>query len=424
MNKIGIFLLKRGLFFFKKDFFSQDFLAGWVVSCVSLPLSIALALASGVPPVLGIISAVVGGTLCSFLGAVSLSVSGPGNTLVLFLFSLTQVHGFEMLPGLVFMCGLLQFFSGKLGLGKMIHHLPSSFLEGVTAGMGVLIFISGFPLLCGLPRIPQETTVSLLLRLAHSFPIFSFWSLLLGLGSLSLVLFCSIKWPRFPISLFLTIFATTAVFYFQLPVSLLGPTSLFIPGIQLDRLWILPWPIWWKNVALFYFFASFETLLSARVCLLEEGKKRTSAISIANLFNREWMAQGIGNMAVSFLGGLPVVGAIGRSALNMQVGAKTFRASFFSALLILFWLGIFSSWIEKIPHPVLAGIVMSVGLRMFQWKRFFHFSKFHQLHRIDNLHYLITFLVTLLADLSTGIEIGLLLALIIFGIRKFLPQVR
>lgn len=391
----------------------QDLIAGITVACIAIPLSLAIALASGVAPAVGLVTAIVAGIVCALFGGTSLAVSGPAAAMSILIADVVQKHGMNGLLWVGLGCGVLQLLSGVLRFGRLIRLIPTPVVAGFTAGIGAIILIGQLPRAFGLPAPDQSHVFDVISHLKEFFPKIQFSALVLAFGTLALTVLLPRYAPRLPASLVAVIFASSIAVFFDLNVETIGSIPDSLPSPK------LPLPIWGDlnsagilsligTIITVFALASLETLLSASVV------DRLNRLAKRHDPNLELFGQGLGNIATSLFGGIPVTGVIARSALNIQAGAQTRRASIFHALVLLGAVYWFAPWISRIPISVLAGILFSVALRMLHPREFLLIWK---ASKAEAFTYMITFATIIFVDLIAGVQAGVIAALGIVAFR-------
>jgi carbonic anhydrase len=394
--------------FLSPKYFREDLIAGVTVSCIAIPLSLAIALASGVPPAVGLVTAIIAGVVCALFGGTPLAVSGPAAAMAILIADVVQKYGVSGLLFVGFVCGVLQILSGITGLGRLIRLVPVPVIAGFTAGIGAIIFIGQLPRALGLPPPDQSHVIDVITHISELIGQARPAALGLTLSTLFITFFLPKLYTKLPAPLIAVMATSIIAIGFDLNVEKIGqiPSSLPLP-----RLPTFP-QVNWLDLAsasfIVYALASLETLLSSSaVDKLSRTAKRHDS-------DQEMIGQGFGNIASSLFGGIPVTGVIARSALNVQAGAKTRRSSIIHSLTLLATVYLFAPWMSKIPISVLAGVLFSVALRMM------HTRELVQLWRTSKaeaLTYGITFFTIIFFDLIMGVQAGLLAALVIAAIQ-------
>jgi SulP family sulfate permease len=330
--------------------FSSDIVAGLTVACVALPLNLALALASGVPASMGLISGVIAGLVAALLGGVRLQVTGPEAALVPAVLVIAREHGVAGVVVATCMCGLLQILLGFGRVAAFVRFVPLPVVRGFMAGIGVLILVYQLPVLLG------AASGASLLDAANGWTWFA--SLALG-GTAAL---CMLWIPGFG-TLFGLALATSASILVRFAGPRVGalPSELPLPRLPdltgIDMGALVPLVL---SLALL---ASLGSMLSAAAlqALLKQPARGAA-------YDRELVAQGVANLACGLFGGLPVMGAIVRSAVNVQAGARTRSASCIHAVLLLAALLFGGALVSRVPDAALAAILIVVGVRLMDLK--------------------------------------------------------
>lgn len=402
-------LLKEWKELFNPKYLRQDVVAGFSVACIAIPLSLAIALASGVEPALGLTSAVVAGIVCALFGAAPLAVSGPAAAMAVLLATITQKFG---LGGLLFVgcgAGFLQIVTGALGAGRFARLVPAPVIMGFVAAIGAIILIGQLPRALGLTPPDQAHVIHVLRDIGEEIKNTNIKDLLIVLSTLALIFILPKVSRRIPAELIAVIVPSVAL-------ALLGFNEETIA--QIPRTWPAPklpqapaGDYFEILTAIFmvYVVASLKTLLTASAIDKISDKPQNYDP------DQELIGQGMGNIATTFFGGLPVASVITRSTLNVQSGAKTRRAAITQALILAGLVMAFSPLISKIPVAVLAGVLLSVALKMLNPKEFLNLWK---ANRVEAYIYLVTFLTMICLDLMVGVQAGIVAALLIAAVRS------
>jgi carbonic anhydrase len=385
----------------------EDLLAGVTVASVAIPLSLAIAVASGVPPVLGLISAVVGSIVVACLNGTPLGVSGPAAAIAVLVGAIVKNHG---LDGLIFaglVAGGLQLLTGLFGLGRLVRLTPSTVVHGFTAGIGAIIIVQQLPRALGFPA-PDESHILAVLANAGNYIV---GADLRSVGIAALVIAIAVvvpkKFPRAPALLLAVIVPSALAALLGLSVPTIGALPSELPSLALPSFGGFALGPLLGDALVLYLVASLETLLSsAAVDRMTPGNRHDP--------DQELIGQGIGNMVVSCMGGLPVTGVIARSALNVQSGAKTRRSAFFSGFGVLVAVVLLAPFMARIPMAALAGVLLVVGARMVNPSTFRHLLR---VSRADAAVFLVTFVVIVGVDLLAGVQAGIAAALVIAAVR-------
>lgn len=388
--------------------FRHDIVAGIIVGIVALPLAIAFAIASGVSPEKGLITAVVAGFLISVLGGSRVQIGGPTGAFVVIVYDIVLKHGIEGLYVATFLGGIILCALGFARFGSAIKFIPYPVIIGFTSGIAVIIFTSQIKDLLGLRMgaLPAEFFEKWRLLFEHMHTVNGL-SILLSLATVGIILGLK-RWSRrIPGSFIAIVITTLAVQWLQLPVetigSRFGEIPRHIPPAQ--------WPQFnWHNLNdllrpafTIAILAGIESLLSAVVADGMIGGKHRS--------NMELVAQGIANIVSPLFGGIPATGAIARTATNVHSGGRTPIAGIVHALTLLLIMLLFGKWASLIPLATLAGILVIVAYRMGEWHSFAMILK---APRNDAIILIVTFLLTIIFDLTVAVEIGIILAALLF----------
>ena len=391
--------------------FLADVLAGITVGLVALPLAMAFAIASGVAPQSGLYCAIVAGFLISALGGSSTQIGGPTGAFVVVVFGIVARYGPDGLYMCTVMAGIILVLLGVTGLGTAVKFIPRPVVVGFTNGIAVIIASTQIKDFFGIKvdNVPG-VFLSRIEVLARNFRSFSFMETGLGLLSIFVILLFMRyvkKVPGYIVALFL---GTAVVVIFKLPVETIGtrfggiPSGLphmTIPNFRFDLMRPLISPA--ITVAML---GAIESLMSAVVSDRMSGDKHNP--------NAELVAQGVANIISPLFGGLPATGAIARTATNVRSGAKTPVAGMTHALALLAIVLFAAPLARFIPLSVLAGILFVVAYNMGEWHEIPELLK---LSRLDIGTWLVTFLLTVFADLTVAVEAGMIMAALIF-IRK------
>ncbi|MFN3660434.1 MAG: SulP family inorganic anion transporter, partial [Brevinematales bacterium] len=401
-------VLKEG---YTLKMFWQDLSAGVLVGIVALPLAIAFAIASGVKPEQGLYTAIVAGFLISFLGGSRVQIGGPTGAFVIIVAGIMQQYGYDGLAVATFIAGFLLILMGLLRLGSVIRFIPHPVTVGFTAGIAVIIFTSQIKDFFGLaiPNLPAEF-VSKIESYIHHIETINPWAVLIGGISFLIILLWPKVFRKIPGSLVAILVSTALVQIFNLPVETIGQRYGSVPNmLPTPRIPHISWEIIQKmfspavTIALL---AGIESLLSAVVADGMLGTRHRS--------NMELIAQGIANIASPIFGGIPATGAIARTATNIKNGGRTPVAGMIHAITLLLILLFFGKWAELIPLASLAAVLMKVAINMSEYHVF---AAIFKTTKSDIAVLLTTFLLTVFIDLTVAIEVGIVLASLLFMYR-------
>jgi SulP family sulfate permease len=384
--------------------FRKDMLAALTVAIVALPLSMAIAVASGVSPERGLYAAVIGGFLVSALGGSRYQIGGPAGAFIVLVAATTTKFGLDGLLLTVFMSGLMLTVIGMLRLGSLIRYMPHAVTVGFTCGIAVTIFASQIKDLGGL-KLPAAEPGPLLPKLAvlaQALPTISPAAIVLGIGSAALIFLLRRLLPNWPGMLIAVVLATLAAWLLGLPVETIGsrfgqlPDGL--PGPRMPSLTISSVLAVLPAALSFTLLGAVESLLSAKVADGMTGRKHR--------YNMEVVAQGVANVASAIFGGISVTGTIARTATNIRAGACSPVAGMMHALFVLIFMVVASPLASFIPLSALAGVLVVVCWNMAEKDDFLLLLRDWRGGSV----LMATFALTLIEDLTVGIVAGCVLA--------------
>jgi SulP family sulfate permease len=388
--------------------FLRDLIAGVTVGLVALPLAMAFAIASGLTPQAGIYCAVVTGFLISALGGSRTQIGGPTGAFVVVVAGIVAVHGVDGLFMCTMMAGLLLIVLGATGMGTAVKFIPRPIVIGFTNGIAVLIASTQIKDFFGLKIDKVPGVFSLRMEtIAANFHTLSYAATALGVGTLVTLLVCRAASNRIPGPIVAMVAGTVAVFALKLPVETIGtrfggiPSGLphfAVPHFRFDLIHGLLGPAF--TVAML---GAIESLMSAVVADRMSNDHHNP--------NVELMAQGVANIVSPLFGGLPATGAIARTATNIRVGAKTPVAGMIHALTLVCVLLFAAPLTSYIPMAALAAILLVVSYNMGEWREIPQLLK---LTKTDISIWLVTFALTVFADLTVAVEAGMILAALLF----------
>jgi SulP family sulfate permease len=388
--------------------FFHDLLAGITVGLVALPLAMAFGIASGVTPQAGLYTAVVAGFLISALGGSRTQIGGPTGAFVVIVAGIVLRFGISGLAMVTLMAGILILLMGLTGLGAAVRFIPRMVVIGFTNGIAILIASTQLKDFFGLRvgAVPSEFLPRIRLLLAHAASV-NWTALALGLGTLAILLLMPRFTKRVPASIVALLVCTGVSFFFHLPVETIGSRFGGIPrGLppfafpDLHSEHILPLIPAAFTVALL---AALESMLSAVVADGMTGDRHNS--------NVELVAQGIANILSPLFGGIPATGAIARTATNIRAGARTPVSGIIHALTLLAILLVAAPLASYIPLATLAAVLFVVAYNMGEW------DEIGGILRMDATAisvWLVTFALTVFADLTVAVGIGLALAALLY----------
>lgn len=408
MNKIfepKLFtLLKSGI---SKEQLISDIFAGIVVGIVALPLAIAFAVASGVSPEKGLVTAVVAGFIISFLGGSRVQIGGPTGAFIVIVYAIVEKYGVEGLIISTVMSGIILVIFGLLRLGTLLKYFPHPLIVGFTSGIAVVIFSTQVKDALGLEieKLPSEFFEKWSTYFSNIGTI-NLYALIITAATIVITLYSRKITTKIPGSFIAIIFITFIVQAADIPVTTIesffgeipNTFSFSLPTFEISTLYIYLAPA--LTIAVL---GGVESLLSAVVA--------DGMISANHRSNTELIAQGVANIVTPFFGGIPATGAIARTATNVKNGGRTPIAGIVHALTLLLIMLVFASYAKLIPMACLAGILIVVSYNMSEWRSFVSILRGSH---FDIIVLLSTFLLTVFVDLTVAIEIGVVLSSLLF----------
>ena len=396
--------LKNG---YDKQTLVQDLLAGVIVGIVALPLAIAFGIASGATPEAGILTAIVAGFIISFFGGSKVQIGGPTGAFIVIVYGIIQEYGMSGLCIATFMAGAFLILMGVLHLGTIIKYIPYPIVVGFTSGIALTIFATQIKDLFGLQieSVPAGFIDKWAVYFQHLDTV-SWWSLLIGVGSILIIVFTPKISRKIPGSL-VAIIIMTVVCLILRGVGVEGIETIGdrfsistelpqaeVPRINWDSITRLAQP-----AMVIAMLGAIESLLSAAVADGVIGDRHDS--------NQELVAQGIANMVSPLFGGIPATGAIARTMTNINNGGRTPIAGIAHAIVLALIYLFLMPLVKFIPMACLAGILVVVSYNMSEWRSFKAILKNP---KSDIIVLLVTFFLTVIFDLTVAIEVGVLIA--------------
>lgn len=395
---------------YTKEQFLKDLTAGIIVAIIALPLSIALALASGVGPEQGIYTAIVAGFVISMLGGSHVQIAGPTAAFATIVAGIVAENGMEGLAAATILAGIILVIMGFCRFGSLIRFIPFTITTGFTAGIAVTIAIGQMKDFFGVTYpegMPVTETTEKLKAFISGWGTLNTDALIVGLVCLAVLIIAPRITERIPGSLFAVIVGILMVKLLPLKVNTIGDLytiSSSLPALHMPKLsfgmlrTVLP------DAFTIAILAAIESLLSCVVADGMTGKKHRS--------NMELVAQGVGNIASALFGGIPATGAIARTAANVKNGGRTPVAGMVHGAVLLLILVVLMPYVGLIPMPAIAAVLFMVAYNMCQWRNFLRLLRTAPKSDITVL--VITFVLTIVFDLVVAIEIGMLLACLLF----------
>jgi MFS superfamily sulfate permease-like transporter len=404
-----------------KENFISDSLSGFIVFLLALPLSLGIAKASDFPPIMGLVTAIIGGIFVSLLSGSKLTIKGPAAGLIVILVGAVAdfgggENGWHLALGAIVVAGFIQVLFGVFKLGKLADFFPLSAIHGMLAAIGLIIIAKQIPILLDVE--PMLTKGKSPLELIANIPNFIIHldpkATIIGVVSLAIM----IGWQYIKHDFIKKIPAPLIVLIIAIPAELMMDFQHTEPAYALVHIGNLMENIkvnvdfsgihqigtFIKYVIMFALVGTLESLLTVKAIDMVDPYKRKSNT------NQDLIAVGIGNMIAGFLGGLPMISEVARSSNNVTNGAKTRWANFFHGFFILIFVLLASHLIELIPNTALAAMLITVGIKLSHPKEFIHIFK---IGKEQLAIFLITIFFTLVEDLLVGIGVGILLKILI-----------
>lgn len=393
---------------YSKEQFLKDVISGVIVAIIALPLSIALALASGVRPEQGLYTAIIAGFVVAFLGGSRVQIAGPTAAFATIVAGIVATEGMDGLIIATVMAGILLILMGIFRFGTLIKYIPNTITTGFTFGIAITIVIGQLKDFMGLTftESPVES-IDKMKEVIHSISTFNIQAFAVGMLALAILIFWPKKLNKIPASFVSVIVCALVVQLAHLKVNTVGdlytissalPTPN-IPQVSLARIQaLLP------NAFTIAVLAAIESLLS---CVVSDGM-----IGSKHRSNMEIIAQGAGNIASALFGGIPATGAIARTAANIKNGGRTPIAGMVHSIVILLILVLLMPYASMIPMPTIAAILFVVAYNMSGWRTIV--DTIRTAPKSDVLILLVTLILTVVFDLVVAIGVGLVLASLLF----------
>lgn len=387
----------------------KDLLAGLVVGVIAIPLGMGFAIASGVKPEYGIYTTIIAGIIVSMLGGSKFQIAGPTGAFIPVLLGIVMTYGYENLLIAGILAGIMLYLMGLFKLGSLIQYIPQSVTIGFTAGIAVTIFTGQLGNLFGLTDMEKHE--NFIPNMQEFFTHLSDWdgySLLTAAICLGLILLVQRFMPKVPGALVGLIGASIiAALFFPGQVATIGSTygaiSSSLPSFHLPSFEINNWINMLQPAFVIAMLGGIESLLSAVVADGMSGDRHDS--------NKELRAQGIANIVTPLFGGIPATGAIARTATNIKSGAVSKLSGVIHGIVVLLVLLLFAPYASAIPLAAMAPVLMLVAWNMSERKEFAHILS---TRTGDSIILVVTFLLTVFANLTLAVEVGLLVAVLLF----------
>ena len=398
--------------------FMSDFIAGIIVAIIALPLSIALAIASGASPEQGLYTAIVAGFVIALFGGSRVNISGPTAAFATIVAGIIATDGMSGLVIATVMAGIILIIMGICRMGGLIKYIPHSITVGFTSGIAVTILAGQLKDFFGL-TFPEGThaveTMEKFEAVIKNFGTVNLWSVIVGILALAILIF----WPKvskkIPGSLIAVIFGVIIVKLFNIEVNTIGdlytisnaPPKFSMPEFELSAI-----PALIPSAFTIAILAAIESLLS---CVVSD-----SMIDDKHNSNTELIAQGMGNIASGLFGGIPATGAIARTAANVKNGGRSPISGIVHAITLLLILVILMPYAAWIPMPVIAAILFHVAYNMSEWRKFVKICKTEKWTEI--LVLVLTFALTVIFDLVVAIITGMIVYYVLKLINKIVKK--
>jgi MFS superfamily sulfate permease-like transporter len=407
----------------------KDLLAGFLVFLLALPLSLGIAMASGFPPIAGLLTAIVGGVVVTWLGSADLTIKGPAaGMIVIVIGAVTELGGDDVVLGyrralaVGVVAAAVQIVMALLKAGKLGDFFPSNVVHGMLAAIGVIIVSKQVHIALGVmphSKEPLELLAEIPASVVHANPEIA---LIGGLALLMLVVVPLLpgRLRRLPAAFLVLGIAIPLAIYFHLSVDHdydfagasfhVGPNQLVpLSGSLIDAIVFPDFSVVWtaaslKYVVMYALVGTIESLLSVKAADQLDPDHHESDL------NKDLLATGVGNLIVSFIGGLPMISEIVRSSANIKAGATSRRANFFHGVILLFFVAVLPFVLKQIPLAALAAMLVYTGLILASPKEFVHMFRIGPEQLVV---FLTTFLVTLATDLLVGVAAGIVVKLLI-----------
>lgn len=398
---------------YTKEQFIKDVIAGIIVAIIALPLSIALALASGVTPEKGIYTAIIAGFLISFFGGSRVQISGPTAAFATIVAGIVAKNGMDGLIVATVLAGIILILMGLLKFGSLIKFIPYTITTGFTSGIAITIVVGQIKSFLGLttdPNVNAIETVEKIEEVIRHIGTINWSAVIVGAVCLAIL----IIWPMLPgflkkipaslIAVFAGIFMVSGLKMDVKTIGELYTITSDLPSFQIPSFSFATVRNVLPDAFTIAILAAIESLLS---CVVAD-----SMVNSRHRSNMELVAQGIGNVGSALFGGIPATGAIARTAANVKNGGRTPIAGMVHAVVLLLILVVLMPYAGLIPMPTIAAILFMVAYNMSEWRKFVHLCK--TAPKSDILVLVLTFVLTVMFDLVVAIEVGMVLTAILF----------
>jgi carbonic anhydrase len=399
---------------FSGRYLKEDLRAGLTVAAIAIPFTLAIALASGVSPNMGMVTAILAGVVCALFGGTPLTISGPAVAMSVLIANAVSQYGLGGMLLIGLMVGILQVLTGVLGMGRIVRFVPLPVAAGFTSGIGAIIFIWQLPRALGLVSPDENHVVDVLTHLGQLIHEFHPGALVLAALTLGMSLGLPRVWPRLPAPLIAVGLCTLINVGLNLEADTVGQMSRFLPTPQLPH---LPegnlMPLLGTALAV-YALGSLETLFAGAAV-------NRVVRDLRHDTDQDMVGQGLGNAVVALFGGIPITGVTVRSTTNAQAGARTRRSSIIHSVALLAVLAFCAPFLAYIPIASLAGVLLFLALRMMHLREL---KALWKVSRTDAAIFAVTFITIVLVDFTLGVQAGILAALAIAAVRMSQTQGR
>src|SRR5690625_1760575 len=384
-------------------------IAGITVGVVAIPLGMAFAIASGVSPEYGIYTTIIAGLIVAIFGGSHFQIAGPTGAFIPILLAIVLQYGYEDLLVAGMLAGIMLIIMAVFKFGSLITYIPRSVTIGFTSGIAVIIFTGQLENFFGFENIEKKQYFHQnMLEIVKNFHTINYYSIILAIVGLLLIIFVPKLFPRVPVLLIALIIPTLiSIIIFPGKVTTIGTAFGGIPqafpGFKIPEITWQKLLYLWQPAFAIAMLGGIESLLSAVVADGMTGKQHKS--------NRELFGQGLANIVTPFFGGIPATGAIARTATNIKSGAISPFSGIFQSVFVLLTLLLFAPFASHVPLASMAVILMVVAFNMSEYKSFGSILK---LRTLDSLVLVTTFLLTVFVNLTIAVPIGLLLAMVSF----------
>ncbi len=392
---------------YTKEQLMKDIISGIIVAIIALPLSIALAIASGVGPEQGLYTAIIAGFFISFFGGSRVQIGGPTAAFVVIIYGIVAEYGTDGLIVATILAGIILVIMGICRFGSLIKYIPYTITTGFTCGIAVTLFVGQLKDFFGMDTVPSEFLDKVIIY-AKNIRSINLTATLIGIAAVAIMLLWPKVTDKIPGSLIAIIVTTAVVYFAKLPVntigSVYGELNSAFPGFHVPSLSMKLVQEMLSPAFTIAILAGIESLLSA---VVSDGM-----IGDTHKSNAELVGQGLGNIFSGLFGGIPATGAIARTAANVRNGGRTPIAGITHCITLTIILLVLMPLAALIPMTTLAAVLLVVAANMADWSSFFRLCKMAP--KSDIIVLVATFFLTVFFDLVVAIEIGVVLAALLF----------